>query len=298
MKIKMGIKMKNRFWLVLLPLLFSQSLLAGGGWAQPKGWGYFKLSQWWLISDQHYTDVGLIDPNTTNGLFNTSFYGEYGFTDRFTGVAYIPFFSRAYFNNTVSGTTGETLLPGEAINGIGDVDLGFKYGLTLNQPVAISATLTLGIPLGNDSGGTQGNLQTGDGEFNQLLQIDAGSGFQLGKISAYANVYGGVNNRTDGFSDEFRFGAEAGATFGNNRLTTIFRLYGVESFKNGDLPAERSNPTSVFANNSEHLTFAPEVAVNLNEKWGVSAGFATALRGELIFASPSYSVGVYYRLRK
>lgn len=279
--------------------LLTLPLFAGGGWPQPKGWGFFKLSQWWLVSDQHYTDMGVLDPNTTNGIFNTALYAEYGFTERFTGVLYLPLFSRAYFNNVVSGTTGETTTPGEAINGIGDADLGLKYGLTVDKPVAVSATLTFGLPLGNSSGGTQGNLQTGDGEFNQLLQVDAGTGFNFGKIPAYANVYAGVNNRTNDFSEEFRFGVEAGATFGADRLTLIGRLYGVESFKNGATAAERvGNSSGIFANNAEHLTFAPEVAFNLNEKWGLSAGLAVALRGELIAAAPSYSLGVYYRLRK
>lgn len=266
--------MKNRNFIISTFLvLISFNAFAGGGWPQPKGWGYFKFSQWWLISDQHYTDVGLIDPNTTSGLFNTSLYAEYGFTNRITGIAYVPFFSRAYLNNTISGTTGETLIPGESINSFGDTDLGIKYGLTLNKPVALSATLTLGLPLGKVNGGTAGALQTGDGEFNQMLQFDAGTGFSLAKLSAYANAYAGVNNRTNGFSDEFRYGVEAGLTFWNDKITAIGRLYGISSFKNGDLPAERSNSTSVFANNAEHITFSPEVAYNINDKWGVSATY-------------------------
>ncbi len=291
--------MKNKIYILALALFFlSESSIAGGGWPQPKGNGYFKLSQWGLVSDKHYTDVGQIDPNTTNGLFNTSIYGEYGFTDRLTGILYFPFFSRAYFNNTISGTTNEVLIPGEAINSIGDTDLSIKYGLTLNKPIAVSATLTFGLPIGNDNGGTVGSLQTGDGEFNQMILVDAGAGFQVDEVAAYANVYAGLNNRTNGFSDEFRFGIEAGATFWNQKLTATARLYGVTSFKNGDLPSERSNSTSVFANNSEHLTFSPELAVNLNDKWGISANYAVALSGSLIFASPSYSFGVFYKLVK
>jgi hypothetical protein len=289
--------MKNIITLFLL-MLFANSTFAGGGWPQPKGWGFFKLSEYWLISDQHFTDNGEIDPNTTMGLFNTSLYAEYGFTNRLTGVLYFPFFSRAYMNNTISGTTGETLIPGEAINSLGDTDLGIKYGLTLNKPLALSATLTFGLPLGNNNGGEAGNIQTGDGEFNQILQLDAGSGFALGKISAYANVYAGVNNRTEGYSDEFRYGLEAGVTFWKKKVTAIARFTGIKSFKNGDLPAERSNSTSIFANNTEFLSFSPEVAYQLNDKWGVSASVGTALFGKIIFASPAYSFGVYYKLTK
>lgn len=275
--------------------IFSTSLLAGGGWPQPKGHGYFKVFQWWVVADKHFTDTGRIDPNVTNGIFNTGVYGEYGFTDRITGIAYVPFFSRAYFNNTVSGTTGEIIDPGESINSFGDTQLGIKYGLTQNKPIALSATLTFGIPLGNNAGGSTGRLQTGDGEFNQLLQLDAGTGFKVGNVNAYANVYAGVNNRSNGFSDEFHFGLETGATIFNSKLTLIARLYGIESFQNGKL-GDQVNSTSIFANNSEHLSFSPEIVYALNDRWGVSANFATALSGKIIFANPAYSFGVYFKL--
>lgn len=282
--------------LALALLLPATQLTAGGGWPQPKGHGYFKLSEWWLVADQHYTDVGLLDPNVTFGLFNTTLYAEYGLTDRLTVVLNAPIFSRSYFNNQVSATTGEVFIPGEAINSVGDVNLGFQLGLFAGKGWSGSATLMLGVPLGEDSGGTQGNLQTGDGEFNQLLRLDIGRGFRLGKLDAYANAYGGFNNRTNGFSDEYRFGVEAGVTFWNNKITALARLYGVRSLKNGDLPSDQSNSTSLFANNSEHLTFSPEIAYNINEKWGVSAGFGKALSGRIIFANTSYTVGVFMRL--
>lgn len=278
---------------LLLPAI---SLRAGGGWPQPKGHGYFKLYQWWLVADQHFTDQGLIDPNITFGIFNTSFYAEYGLTDRLTVVLNAPLFSRNYFNNQVSFTTGEITMEGEALNSIGDTDIGFQFGLFSGKGWSASTTLTLGLPLGVDGAGPGGILQTGDGEFNQYLRVDLGRGFGLGNVDAYANVYAGFNNRTGGFSDEYRFGVEAGVTFLNKKITAIARLYGVESLKNGDLPSERSNSTSIFANNSEHLTFSPSIAYNISEKWGVSASMGKALSGEIIFANTAYSVGVFMKL--
>ncbi|MCB0703964.1 MAG: hypothetical protein KDC34_01585 [Saprospiraceae bacterium] len=272
------------------------TLHAGGGWPQPKGQGYFKLYEWWVVSDRHYTDIGLIDPNVTTGIFNTSFYGEYGFTDRITGVLNVPLFSRTYFNNSVSATTGDILIPGEAVNSFGDLDLGITYGLIVGKPVALSATLILGLPTGNPDGGSTGILQTGDGEFNQFLKLDAGTGFKLGKVPAYANIYTGFNNRSNGFSDEFRYGAELGLNLFNKKIWAIGRLTGVRSFQNGD-PNLAINSTSVFANNSEYLSLSPELAYNINDKWGVSASAGFALSGRIIFAAPSYSVGVFYQLK-
>lgn len=268
-------------------------LLAGGGWTQLKHHGYVKTSAFYVSSDQHYTDVGLIDPNTTYKLFNLNIYGEYGLTDRLTLQGYFPFISRSLFNNTVSGTTGETIFPGDVINSVGDLDVSFKYGLIQNKPWVLSAMLTLGIPTGISDGGYNGTLQTGDGEFNQMLQFDLSGGFSLGNASSWVSFYTALNNRTNGFSDEFRYGAEWGGQWINRKLLTVVRLYGVESFQNGS-STEAANSTSLFANNAEHFTASVELGYQWNDHWGVSVNGAYALYGQLIFANPAYSGGVFY----
>ncbi len=281
----------------LLTLVLLSTAFAGGPWPQPRGFGYFKLSEWWVISDQHYTDAGLIDPNTTTGLFNTSLYAEYGIADRLTGILYFPFFSRTYMNNLVSATTGEVIKAGEALNGIGDTDVALKYALTRpGARLPLSATLRLGLPLGNNRGGSEGNLQTGDGEFNQLLLLDAGYSFPVGSQSGYASAYGGFNNRTNDFSDELRYGLEAGLGLFERRLWLIGRLQAVESLRNGKTAAE-AMATSIFANNTEYLSWSGEVAWYLTRRFGVSASYASVFRGEIIFAAPAYSVGVFVDLK-
>lgn len=289
--------MKKLILLIASIFIFQNFTIAGGGWPQAKGKGYYKLSQWWIVADQHYTDLGFIDPNVTSGIFNTSFYGEYGVTNRLTAIANVPFFSRAFNNNIVSGTTGEILAPGDAINSFGDTNIGIKYGLKTKGKVRVSSTLTLGLPLGNSAGGIQENLQTGDGEFNQILQLDASRGLQTKSLSLYGTATAGINNRTKGFSDEFQYGLEVGAGLFKERVWLIGRLTGTESFKNGNLASDVSS-TSVFANNSEFTSLSAEVTFYLTKKVGVSASYASAVRGEIIFASPSYSVGVFLDLSK
>lgn len=289
--------MKNILLIIVLVITSINLSIAGGPWPQQKGKGYFKLSESWIIFDQHFTDAGLLDPNITTGIFNTNFYGEYGITDQFTGIINGPFFTRNYTNNLVSGTTGEVLVPGEAVNALGDIDLGFKYGFKLTSlEIPVSATLILGLPTGKASAGTQGNLQTGDGEFNQMLQIDAGAGFNLTpKINSYFSTYIGFNNRTNGYSEEFRYGLEAGLGFMGRKLWVIGRVGGVESFKNGETAATITS-TSIFANNTEYTSFAVEAAYYVTKRVGFSASYAGAWRGEIIAAAPTYSVGVFYDL--
>lgn len=273
--------------------------LAAGPWPKPKGKAYFKLYEFWLRFDEHYTSNGEIDPNATLGLYNTALYGEYGITDRLTVFGNIPFFSRNTINNQISGTRGDVILPGEAINGFGDTDLGLRFGLTQpGAPVAIAASLTLGLPLGEDAGGEQMNLQTGDGEFNQMLLLEFGKSFRLGNATdGYLSASLGLNNRTQGFSDEIRFGLEAGINVANKGVWLIGRLLGNESLFNGETAA--TNPTtSIFSNNAEYLSIGGEVNVYLTKKLGVSAGVAGAVSGRIIAAAPAFSAGVFLDLGK
>ncbi len=266
---------------------------SGGGWPQQKGKIYLKLSGWWIVADQHYTNNGMIDPNLTRANYISSVYAEYGFTDRLTGVIYFPFFSRAVVNEQISGTTGDVIAEGDAINSLGDTDIQLKYGLIQNGSIKVSVSLTLGLPTGNSSGGRDGSLQTGDGEFNQLLTVDASRSFPIGKVNTYVTLSAGFNNRTKGFSDEARFLVEGGVIIGP--WIGILRINGVNSLKNGDSNFT-STGTSLFGNNVSYTAFSPELGFKVNEKFGLTVGYSTAFSGELIFARPSYTVGLFATL--
>lgn len=288
----------NRTILIIFISVFCYShLIAGGGWTQKKNKGYYKLSEWWIVFDEHYTDVGAIDPNITTGIFNTFLYAEYGLSDRVTGILNSSVFSRNYTNNLISSITGNVLIEGEALNAMGDTDLGLKYRLTqLNNPWAFSGSITLGIPTGKTNGGSQGNLQTGDGEFNQIIQFDLGRSLNIFRGNqTYFNTYLGFNHRTENFSEEIRFGFEFGIGILNNRLWMIGKNNTIESLKNG-ATAEALNSTTIFANNTEFSSFAIELNYYLKDNLGVSVSAAGASRGEIIAAAPSYSIGIFLDL--
>ncbi len=288
---------KPILFMMLYGIMCSYAANAGGGWPQPKGKGYFKISEWWMVADEHFTDVGLKDPNVTAGLYNTSIYAEYGFTNRLTGIIYAPLLSRSLFNNQISATSGELIKKGEAINSLGDIDIAIKYGLTRpSASVAISASLLFGLPTGENAGGSDGALQTGDGEFNQLLQLDIGKSFGNEKLGLYGNIYTGINNRTNDYSDEFRYGVEVGVGLANSRLWLIGRLAGVQSFKNGKSASEVMT-TSIFANNAEYTILGIEANYYVLPKLGLSTGVTNPLGGEIVYAAPSYTVGIFFDMK-
>jgi len=262
---------------------------AGGGWTQPKGSGYFKLSQFAIIADQYFTPSGDIVDITTTGIYNTGIYAEYGFTDRFTAILNFPFFSRATLNRkeTMDGTLVEE---GDHLNSVGDTDLTLKYGLLQNSGVVLSASLTLGLPLGEQSGGRTGLLQTGDGEFNQMLLVEASRSFYPAPI--YASALVGFNHRTNNFSNEIRYGLEVG--YNPGKFFANLRFYGVNPIKNDSQEVVAVN--GIFNNNVEYLSISPEIGYQVTDKFGASASVGGAFFAKNILAAPTLILGVFMKL--
>ncbi len=283
------IKIKHWFFITIL---VSSVQLLNAQWVKGKKNGYYKLSAWSLVSDQHYTDTGAIDPNATRGLFNLNVYGEYGITDKLDAIVYVPFFSRTYQNDQVSATTGEIIQEGEAINSIGDIDIVLRYSILQNSKMALATTVKLGLPTGNDAGGSDGSFQTGDGEFNQMLQLNFGFPFSIKKASLYAKTFIGYNNRTQDFSDELHFGAESGISLFKKKVLLLGRFKRVQSLKNGDKSAINAQG-SIFANNIEYTNLEGEVAYYITKKLGASFTYSSAIEGRIIYANASISGGVF-----
>jgi len=276
----------------ILVLFFGiQTQLLAGGWPQPKGGGFFKLDFTFIRGEDFYGMDGNIfqinGAGTTLGNYVTAFYGEYGVTDRLTVISYVPFFVRNTVNEGVGALTGEVLQPGLENNAIGDIDLGVRYGLFAKNGWSVTTAVFLGLPTGDAT--NENLLFTGDGEFNQQIRLEAG----YGKTNWYATGYVGFNNRTEGFSEEFRYELEFGYKFFENKLIAGAKLSGIESFNNGD-PGGSGN--GLFSNNVEFVSPQAFVAYEFDQKFGLSAQIAGATRGRNVLASPAISFGAYLKL--
>lgn len=281
----------RKFILTAILLGFISTSFAGDGWVQPKKKGYFKLNQWWLIADQHFTNTGELDPNQTRATFITSFYGEYGISDRFTAIVYFPFFTRSLSYNQQSATTGEIIQEGESINSVGDTEMTVKYGILQKGPVFLAGSYTLGLPLGIAEGGSDGSLQTGIGEFYHMFRVDASTSFKVGNKYPFVSLFAAYNQRTKNYSNEFRYGLKTGLEL--NKWILILQAYGVNSFKNIENSFGETG-TSIFGNNTEYVSISPEIAYKITDKFGVTASAAGAVWGRLILAAPAFSVGVFW----
>ncbi len=274
---------KKSFFLFLF-IAISASIHAGG-WPQPRGGYYLKLSEWWIVSDQHFDRNGMIQPNIVEyGYYSSTLYAEYGLSKRLTSFLNFPFINYTY-----------TVLPTsqlkQSVWKTGDADIGLKYALIFEKPIVASASFTLGIPLGYTGSNA---LQTGDGEFNQLFRIDASGGFTLFRSNGWANLYTGYNHRSQDYADEVHYGFEAGLDISKDKLSITLRLAGIDALGD-DENASNINPQSLFSNFREYLSFSPEITYYIRQTWGTTIGAGTALSGKNIFANTTFTIGVFYK---
>lgn len=275
--------------ILLLSLVFiSVFSSAQSPWNKKKGEGFLKLAETVIVSDQFYGPDGEIQPITTTGVYITSIYGEYGLSDKLTAFIYFPFFFRNTLNEQQLVNSGATI-PGDESNSIGDTNIGVSYGLKQDGPFVVSASLMLGLPIGETDGGDTELLQSGDGEFNQLVKVNAG--YSLYPIPVYMIASVGFNNRTNDFSDELHVSGEVGLTV-KTSFNIAFKVYSLSSFENGDASADQ---TGIFSNNTEYFAYGPELSYTHKDTFGASISYQGALSGQNILANPSYSFGVHYK---
>lgn len=271
--------------LSILLFLLIPFVAFSGGWPKKKGTGYYKFGYSIINGTHFFDDMGTRTPLGRALRFNTlSVYGEYGVTDRLTAIVYVPL--------TTAKLEMQSGVPSASITTIGDINLGFRYGLIVNKPTVVSISATFGLPTGRtstDTTSTKGALQTGDGEFNQLLKIETGHSLGNG---FYASTFFGINIRSKGFSEEIRFGGEIGRV--NDALVSILKFQSVNSLNNGDNTTSANS--DIFNNNMELLTITPEVALNLSEKFGISVNLTVYLSGKKTLASPNTTIGIFWDL--
>ena len=140
-----------------------------------EGSGYYKLGLNVVRSDMFYESDGQVISIPTLSDYTVSLYGEYGITDRITGILYLPFVKRVTLNRQVGRPSGFEFFEGDEATGVADADIGVRVGLVNAGQTVITAGLKLGLPLGSDD--QENGLYTGDGEFNQVVTAGVGHSF-------------------------------------------------------------------------------------------------------------------------
>ncbi len=273
--------------IVISIILINSPNLFAQGWVKEKGSVYSKVAENIVNSNKYYAPDGNTVSIITIGQYQTSLYGEYSISKKITGIINFPFYVKQTLNNIQFKQSGKTI-PGDQTSGVGDADLGIKYGFFQDKKIVLSTSLILGLPFGKTGAGSTGILQTGDSEFNQVIRIDASHSFYPKPI--YTSIYSGYNNRTKGFSDEIRYGGEIGFTL--EKFTPIIKLNGVFPIKNGNTLTSQG---SLFANNIEYLSPSLEINYQVSKKIGLSGAAAGAIYAKNVLKALNYNAGVYFK---
>jgi hypothetical protein len=262
-------------------------VLKAQAWTKAKNSGFYKLDFTRVASSLVFDTYGEVLPFRPTSNHTFSIYGEYGITDKFTLLAYVPVLVANRFAE--SKNPAGVVLPAVKESSFGDVDLSFRYQIYNKKGISASINALFGLPTGNAK--QADGLWTGDGEFNQMVKIAAGTG----KIKWWTQGAIGFNNRTNRYSDEFRYDFEFGYKFLNARLLAIFKINGIESLNNG---TARENSVGLYANNVEFGGFGPEILYYVSQKknTGVSFRLGRSFKGRNVLGGPSFSFGVFTQL--
>lgn len=281
--------MKKLLITLIICISFS-SIITAQGWVKNKGEGFFKLSETGLQSSKLLGPDGSESTIRTTSIFTTNVYAEYGLSKKLTGIINLPFFVRSSLSEVRYNQSGK-VEPKDAINSFGDVDIALKYGIITNKPTVLSATILFGIPSGVTAGGEGKILQTGDGEFNQLIRFDVSHSFYPKPF--YVSAYSGFNNRSKGFSDEVRYGFDIAFTPKNWLLA--LHINGISSLKNGSVTSVNNG---IFSNNLEFIYPTLEIGYSFSKKFGATALAGYPLTGKNVLKAPSFSGVIFYKILK
>jgi len=293
-----------------------------GAWCMKEEALYSKLSYNYYFTVDTFDDDGHKHRNPNGSSFrdeNITWYNEYGLLDNFTLFASVPYkmlYSR-FKSIEKAGDAKRLKSTSERYDGLGDVDLGVRYGL-LKDPVVLSLQLLTKAAwfYDGDEEVPPGNNQN-DYELKMLL------GKSLWPFPGYCGLELGYRWRTSAPSDECRYLVEFGVN-PTKKISMRAKLDGIASVKNASLPEQRpaissyidydtgqliktvSKPGdagSAFANPSlgyEYDLGKLELTLGYqqNKNWSFEFTYTNYPYGESIAAGDQYSVALVYYFSK
>jgi len=255
------------------------------GLAQPLAKGNYQLrfNQLYTASNSFFDSNEESIKIRTNSISSTNFSVDYALTNRFIIHATVPVFVRSTVNGIQYNQTGKTE-QGSALNSFGDSEVGVKVNLFKRLPFQTTGFVTLGLPFGKkDKVGLDTDLQTGDGEFNQLIGIKLQKYFS----SFFVNGYTSFNNRSKDFSNEIRYGFEAG--YLGNKFNVSVRLNAIESLFDKTAPVSQNG---IFSNHRELVSPGVEILYKVTKRIGVFGSSDFVIAGRNTLNAPLFALGV------
>lgn len=284
----------------MTPVLFFAvtSAVFAGAWTQKQNAYYAKLSYSSLSSTEEFDDTGKRThlnysyPTLEQSAFTDksfSFYGEYGFDDKFTGITSVSlknYTSSFYHRELRRPTTIKA-------SGISDLTLGLRYQVLL-MPFAGAIQGMVKLPLGSRNTDIALTTTFADAE----LRAAIGGNLPLG-INNYAQIEAGYTFRGGAeFEDMGLYFAEFGIHVAESFLlkATLDGIWssGTPLVDYPLYPPTASNPIPPWGNQS-FTRLSGGVLYGMSKGIDISLDVASFLRGTNTIAGETITVGVAIR---
>jgi len=272
----------KKIFLFLTLTIINQNLCAGDR-EQEKGDGYLKLSLNFINAEDFFnTDGEEIPLNGTFTDISINIYGEYSLSDILILTADFNSFRYTQLE-TAPGPEYDL----NSVTGIGDALIGVRASILKSSTTTLSTGLNFNLPFGKSS--PDGGLLTGSGDYYQGLLLMAEH--ILYPAPAYLSASVTFNNRTEGYSDEFKYKFEGGY-FLYTDLTIALQLKGVHPLYNGK--NDKSGGLGIFLNEQNFFSAGGELIYQFTKNFGLTLLYSNPLFGKNIVSSPVYAIGIFY----
>ena len=247
-----------------------------------------RFDQTFMSSDRYYDADETIIPIRTNSIHISTVSAEYAASKRFIMFGSFPLFVRNTINELRYRQSG-TKVSGVELNSFGDANAGFGYRVIQTKNMYSTLFFQFGFPLGKISGlGTDGDLQNGDGEFNQIIGFTQRLGSRVKGFFVAGNVL--FNNRTEDYSNEIHYSFEGGWT--NKRFGARVHYFSIESLFNNTAPVSLNG---IFSNHREIRSIGCQFLLNTNDRLSFSVKADVPVSGRNTLAAVAYGVGIQFR---
>lgn len=273
----------------LIVFLFTVNAFAQSPWPQKKGKAYTQVSFTTIanydaiFSDSNQNLFGTYTDNTIQ------IFEEYGLSDKTSLLVNVPIklISVTDFEDPridCGGDCGKDYTN----NTLGNISLGVKHNF-YNKNWLFSGQLS--VEANTSSFDAVSGIRTGYDAWSFTPLLLAGKSFDKTYIQAFI----GADIRTNDYSSNFKIGGELG-----RKITKKIWLIGFvdisKSLENGDvvLPVQQ-NLTGLYVNDQEYGSFGFKGIGEINDKFGVTAGFGGAFFGNNVAKQAALTFGVYHK---
>lgn len=276
---------------LVIAILASAPLLAGGPWTQAKGEGFGQVSYSFIpeyrslyVSGGGSDDALGLNRNVTD--MTIVGYIEHGLSDRLTISGIIPYKITETSEETFTSDFPNVLAAG-SLSGLGNITAGLKYNF-ISSSLLVSGVVLVDAKTSKSDSLT--GLRTGYGAWGVAPVVSIGGS----RNNFYGFVDTGLRFRTNDYSNEFILNGEAGIQL-FNRLWVIGVLDVRQSITDGTADNENSEQTGLYPDNQEYVAPGFKLLYDITPKFGLNFSAFGAISGNLVAKSPSNTLGIYMK---